>query len=249
MAMGRKLCVLALILLSLGVPANGTSIVILRNANKVYVGADSRRSYREPGRSYAGTVCKIVPAGRLLFVASGLTYADNRQVSDIGAEVGSKSATASQAIEEFRNRMSSFLPEALSARDQVESAAGSRDGLVLEAAFIGFENDVAKVSMEWFRVEGSRSNLTVTTDRHSYTSRNPGRYDFLFLGKRHAIDQYLSHRSPVIRSTSEAVQFIRLLIGLEVAESPETTAPPIDILQLTSYGPEWLQQKPGCDGE
>src|SRR5437764_12576955 len=79
-------------------PADATSIVILRSANRIYIGADSRRSYRERGEAYTGSVCKIVPAGRLLFVASGLTYANDQQVADLGAAVGRRSATVRNGI-------------------------------------------------------------------------------------------------------------------------------------------------------
>src|SRR5437588_12859464 len=71
--------------------AHATSIVILRSANRVYIGADSRRSYRETGEAYTGSVCKIIPAGRMLFVASCLTYANAQQLADIGVEVARNS--------------------------------------------------------------------------------------------------------------------------------------------------------------
>src|SRR5690348_2591064 len=83
-------CLISLLsVLAFAVPAaRATSIVILRTANKVYIGADSRRSYRESADTYTGSVCKIIPAGRLLFVASGLTYANDQQVASVGAKVG-----------------------------------------------------------------------------------------------------------------------------------------------------------------
>jgi hypothetical protein len=226
--------------------ARATSIVILRSANRVYIGADSRRSYRETGETYSGSVCKIVPAGRLLFVASGLTYANNQQVASVGVEIGSNSPTIRYAIERFRNRMQQFLPQAIAAEGRIERNA-TREGLILEAAFIGVENNIASVSVEWYRTNGSSVKPHLASDRRTYSSATPGRYDFIFLGKRRAIDRYLRGHYPAIRSDADAIRVITQLINLEISESPDTTARPIDILEVNRVGFDWLQRKPGCE--
>jgi hypothetical protein len=243
-------CALSLIfvisILTLIAPAHATSIVILRSANRIYIGADSRRSYRERGETYTGSVCKIVPAGQLLFVASGLTYANDQQVGDVGAAVGRSSASVRDAIEEFRRRMQQFLPQAIAAEGRVEHS-GARKGLILEAAFVGVETNLARVSVEWYRTNGNTSKPKLSSDRNTYSSAAPTRYDFIFLGKRRAIDQYLRGRSPAIRSDADAIALITRLINLEIAESPESTAGPIDILELDSTSSRWLRRKAGCE--
>jgi hypothetical protein len=226
--------------------ARATSIVILRTVNRVYVGADSRRSYRESAETYTGSVCKIVPAGRLLFVASGLTYANDQQVASVGVKIGRMSPTVRYAIEEFRRRMREFLPQAIAAEARVDHNR-VRKGLILEAAFIGMDNNLASVSVEWYRRNGDSTKPRITTDRHTYSSATTGRYDFILLGKRRAIDRYLRGRSWPIRSDADAIRLITRLINLEISESPESTAPPIDILKLDRTGSRWLQRKPGCE--
>ncbi|MFL6352783.1 MAG: hypothetical protein ACJ74Z_13170 [Bryobacteraceae bacterium] len=234
-------------LLSFGLPnARATSIVILRTANRVYIGADSRRSYRESGESYTGSVCKIVPAGRLLFVASGLTYANDEQVASVAAKIGRVSPTVRYAIEEFRRRMQQFLPQALAAEARIDRNR-VRKGLILEAAFIGMERNLVSVSVEWYRSSGNLSKPRVTTDRRTYASAAVGRYDFIFLGKRRAIDRYLRGRSWPIRNDADAISLITRLINLEISESPESTARPIDILELDRTGSHWLQRKASCE--
>jgi len=193
---------------------------------------------------YEGSVCKIVPAGQLLFVASGLTYANNQQVASIGAEVGRSSPTVQFAIEQFRDKMRQFLPQAIAAQGRVESSA--RKGLILEAAFIGLEDNLLSVSVEWYRTNGNVSKPRIKSDRRTYSSAVPGRYDFIFLGKRKAIDEYLGGRFPSVRSDNGAISLITRLIDLEIKESPETTAPPIDILAFDGSGWRWVQRKPGC---
>ncbi len=142
--------------------------------------------------------------------------------------------------------MQQFLPQAIAAEGRVEHS-GARKGLILEAAFIGVEANLARVSVEWYRTNGNPSKLKVTSDRNTYSSATPARYDFILLGKRRAIDQYLRGRSPSIRSDADAIGLITRLINLEIAESPESTAAPIDILELDSAGSRWLQRKAGCE--
>jgi hypothetical protein len=243
---GRSLISLVSVL-TLALPAaRATSIVILRTANRVYIGADSRRSYRESAETYTGSVCKIIPAGRLLFVGSGLTYANDQQVASVAAKVGRMSPTVRYAIEEFRRRMRQFLPQAIAAEARVDRKR-ARKGLILEAAFIGMENNLASVTVEWYRSDGNLVKPRVTTDRRTYSSRALGRYDFIFLGKRRAIDRYLRGRAWPIRSDADAISLITRLINLEISESPESTAPPIDILKLDRAGSHWLQRKASCE--
>lgn len=223
--------------------------MIVRGADRVYVGADSRRVYLEPGEKFSSSVCKIVPAGRLLFVASGLTFANSQQVADIGIVAARTHTNPADALEEFHTQMQRYLPEAIAEQTRVESYYGeSRTGLVLEAAFVGSPSGTPEVAVEWYRKVGDGAHPNVTSDRHMYTSNVPGHNDFIFLGKRRAIDRYLAGRSTYINSDQDAQRFITDMIGLEIRESPQTTAPPIDILEIDAFDRfRWLQAKAGCD--
>jgi hypothetical protein len=236
-----------LTLICLGCPVQATSIVILRSTDTIYVGADSRRTYRQPSQQQtsASSVCKIVPAGQLIFTAAGITSFNGGQVADIAAEAARKAPTAAIAMEAFRHRLTSFLPDVLLAETEAEpalDAGGNR--LLLEAAYLGFEQEKAKVILEWFRQD--RQGLLVS-DRRTYDSPLPGRYDFIFAGKRRALDRFMADRSVTIRSDLDAISFITQAIGMEITDSPATTAPPIDIMQITANGRRWLQHKPGCE--
>lgn len=245
--MKPRALVVAFILLSTISIARATSIVILRSPDRVYIGADSRREYRDANGFYSASVCKIVPAGPLFFVASGLTYANNQQVADIGVDAARTGDSVLSAIEFFRRRMQEFLPRALAAEGELQQSFNqSREGLVLESGFIGIQNGLATVSIEWYRRSGTAALPRVTTDRRTYSSTVPGRYDFIFLGKRRAIDRYAGGRSIPVRSDSDAIALITRLINLEAADSPDTTAPPVDIVELDSFGPHWLQRKAAC---
>lgn len=235
-------------LICLSLPAHSTSIVILRSPDRIYIGADSRRMYRDPAATFEGTVCKIVRAGQLYFMASGLTYANDEQVADLGADAGRNAHSIKAAVELLRRRMAQFLPAALASEKQIEhEGAEAGRSLVLETAFAGVENGSALVSVQLYRKSGTDGRVKI--ESHVYGSSTPGRYDFIFLGKRRAIDDRLAGRFPEIRSDRDAFAFITQMIELEISESPETTAGPIDILKLDGSGGRWLQQKPACGGE
>jgi hypothetical protein len=240
----RALRVALLIVMSAAVPSCATSIVILRSPARIYIGADSRRMYRDPAATFPGTVCKIVSAGQFYFVASGLTYANDEQVSDIGADAGRNAHTIKAATQLLARRMQQFLPSALMAEKQIErQAAENRPNLVLETAFLGLQDGSALAAVQWYRRDGAH----VKVESHTYSSSTPGRYDFIFLGKRRAIDERLAGRFPQIQNDNDAVTFITQMIGLEVSEAPDTTAPPVDVLELDSSGGHWLQRKPACE--
>ena len=243
-----RLCFAAVVLAMCAGALQATSIVILRSPDRIYIGADSRRMYRDPAASFAGTVCKIVPAGQFYFMASGLTYANDEQVADIGAEAGRNAHSMKAAGELLRRRMQQFLPAALAAEKQIDhEGADVGRSLVLETAFAGVENGSTLVSVQLYRKSGGDGRVKV--ESHTYSSSTPGRYDFVFLGKRRAIDDRLAGQFPDIRSDRDAVAFISQMVNLEIAESPESTAGPIDILKLDGSGVQWLQQKPVCGGE
>ena len=222
------------VLLALGAQLGATSIVILRSPERIYIGADSRRMYRDPAATFEGTVCKIVPAGQFYFLASGLTYANDKQVADIGAEAGRNAHTMKSAVELLKRRMQDFLPPALASEKQIEREAA------------GMDNGDAVVAVQLYRKSGDGR---VTIETHTYASSTPGRYDCIFLGKRRAIDDRLGGQFPEIRSDRDAVAFITEMVNLEISEAPETTASPNDVLRLNGSGAQWLQQKPACAGE
>jgi hypothetical protein len=234
------------VLLTVAAHLSATSIVILRSPERIYIGADSRRMYRDPAATFEGTVCKIVPAGQFYFLASGLTYANDQQVADIGAEAGRTAHSIKGADELLKRRMQGFLPPALASEKQIEQeAAGARPTLVLETAFAGIENGSPLVAVQLYRKSGDGR---VKIETHTYASSTPGRYDFIFLGKRRTIDDRLGGQFPEIRNDQDAVQFITQMIELEIAEAPESTAGPIDVLKLDGSGAQWLRQKPACAG-
>ena len=245
MRRNNRYLVLMLSLALLNSTALATSIAILRSRDTIYVGADSHRTYRNPNGTYAGSVCKIVPAGRFVFVASGLTYFAGQDVADIAVKAVHDARSMTDAVEAFRSRLTSFLPKAFVAETELDPAWDDRGNrLLLEAAFLGFEQGRSEVILEWYRRD---ANGLLVSDRRTYDAAIPGHYDFIFAGKRRAIDRFMANRSIVIRGDLDAIGFITQAIRLEIADSPQSTGPPIDILQIAANGRRWLEHKPGCE--
>ncbi len=240
-------------------PSFATSIVILRGPHQVYVGADSQRTYWREGGSYHASVCKIVTAGNLAFVASGVTVVGDTQVSNIGLETCLRSPNVATAIDSFRLKMLDYLPTALVARTPSSLQSGNtQSNLVLEAAFASVKNansetitseeaNDSTVAVEWFRTASHSASRKVLSDRRTYGRPLYGRYEYIFLGQRRAIDRYLARNSTSVHSDDDARRLINFLIGLEIADTPAATAGPVDILKLTSSGSVWLQHKTGCN--
>src|SRR5271165_7148005 len=146
----RRRCLGAVALAALGAQtASATSIVILRSSSEVVVGADSMRPLRNPQGSFFRPVCKIVPAGELLFVAAGLTFANGADVADLAHKASARSratpaaSAPNAAMDDFRQRVQPFLIRAFAAQGRLVLSRSEREQgrVVLESAYIGFSRE------------------------------------------------------------------------------------------------------------
>ena len=237
-------------------PASATSIVILRSGAEVIVGADSVRTLRNAQGSFARSVCKIVPAGELLFVAAGLTYENGIEVADIGQAAGTRlrgTAAAhdpNAAMDDFRERVRQFVISAFAAQGRVDLARSEKDQgrVVLEAAYIGFIGGHSSVVVERYRAIGTTAaDIRILPERRVYDSDTRGSFTYIFLGAHGAIDRYLSGGANQVRTSSDATRAVYRLISQEESASSGATGGDIDIASLTRIGVRWLRNKPACD--
>jgi hypothetical protein len=237
-------------------PASATSIVILRSSAEVIVGADSIRTLRNAQGSFARSVCKIVPAGELLFVAAGLTYENGLEVADIGQAAGVRlrGTPAAQdpnvAMDDFRERVRQFVVSAFAAQGRVDYARseGEQGRVVLEAAYIGFSGGKSSVVVERYRVIGTTaSDIRILPERLVYNSDTRGNFTYILLGAHGAIDRYLSGGANQVRTSSDASRTIYGLISQEESASSGATGGAIDIASVSRSGVRWLRSKPSCD--
>jgi hypothetical protein len=235
--------------------ASATSIVILRSSSEVMVGADSIRTLRNAQGNYVRSVCKIVRAGQLLFVAAGLTYANGAEVVDIGQIAGTQDRGGEEmydpvaAMDGFRQGVRQFIVAAFAAQGRVNLARSEDEQgrVVLEAAYIGFNGGRTSVVVEKYRVVGTTvRDIRIIPERRVYDYDTAGQYTYIFLGAHGAIDQYMSGANEQVRTTNEASRTIYRLISKEESASSGATGGAIDIASLSRRGIVWLRSKPGC---
>jgi len=252
----RRRCLGAVALAALGAQtASATSIVILRSSSEVVVGADSMRTLRNPQGSFFRPVCKIVPAGELLFVAAGLTVANGADVADLAQRASARyrgtsaASDPNAAMDDFRQRVQPFLISAFAAQGRLDLTRSEREQgrVVLEAAYIGFSEGRTSVVVEKYRAVGTTAlDIRVLAERRLYDSETLGRYTYIFLGSHRAIDKYVGSGAEQIYTAAGASRAIYRLISLEASASSGATGGAIDIASLTRDGLRWLRSKPGC---
>ncbi|MGA7412588.1 MAG: hypothetical protein WBW33_19070 [Bryobacteraceae bacterium] len=234
---------------------SATSIVILRSSSEVVIGADSTRTLRNPQGSFVRPVCKIIPAGELLFVAAGLTFANGEDVADLAQKAsaryrGTPAASDPNAVmDDFRQRVQPFLISAFAAQGRLDLTRSEREqGRVsLEVAYIGINGGRTAVVVEKYRAVGTtKLDIRVLAERHVYNSETLGRYTYIFLGSHRAIDKYADSGAEQVYTTDGASRAIFRLISQEESASSGATGGAIDIASLSQRGLRWLRSKPGC---
>ncbi len=252
----RRRCLGAAALAALSLQtASATSIVILRSSSEVVVGADSVRTLRNPQGSFVRPVCKIVPAGELLFVAAGLTFANGADVADLArkASAGYQGTPVANdpnaAMDVFRRRVQPFLISAFAAQGRIDLTRSEREQgrVVLEAAYIGLSGGRTSVVVEKYRAVGTTAlDIRVLAERRVYDSETLGRYTYIFLGSHQVIDKYVGSGAEQVYTTAGASRVIYRLISQEASASSGATGGAIDIASLSQRGIRWLRSKPGC---
>ena len=246
----------AAILAALSVrPALATSIVILRSSTEVVVGADSTRTLRDPQNSFVRSVCKIVPAGGLLFVAAGLTFANGVEVADLAQKASARQRGTAAAndpnasMDDFRQRVHPFLISAFAAQSRLDWTRGEREQgrVALEVAYIGFSGGRTSVVVEKYRAVGRTGpDIRVLAERRVYNSDTLGRYTYIFLGVHRTIDKHMASGSEQVYTAAGASRAIYRLISQEESTSSGSTGGAIDIASLGPHGIRWFQSKRGC---
>jgi hypothetical protein len=235
--------------------ASATSIVILRSSSEVVVGADSARTLRNAQGSFVRPVCKIVPAGELLFVAAGLTFANGADVADLAQKASARyrgtpaASDPNVAMDDFRQRVQPFLISAFAAQGRLDLTRSEREQgrVVLEAAYIGFSGGRTSVVVEKYRAVGTSAlDIRELAERRVYSAETQGRYTYIFLGSHLAIDKYVGSGAEQVYTTTGAWRAIDRLIRQEESASSGATGGAIDIASLTRGGLRWLRIKPGC---
>jgi hypothetical protein len=255
--------ILPLLLLSIScMPALASSIVVMRNADEIVIGTDSRR-ISAPGEDlrYARTelVCKIVRADNIFIASAGIAGIipdsphgeippefDLAKIMNKAAlgkrNILDKADTVTKAVQSILLKISWWAKEKKPALFK-KMFIGKE---LLQVVMAGMENDSPTIIVIAFKPRISASGeLKIDVEYHPCPGiACPEGSVYILMGKHEAIDRYLPQTPAIWKNDS--VEVVRKLLEIEVAAERETVGPPIDILRISKNGSEWIQRKEMC---
>lgn len=232
--------------------ARATTIVVVRTANEIVIGADSKVTDTY-GNAVDKQACKIIQVGNLAVALEGfeidrLTGFSVPEIVKNALQL-KPTATASEKV----SIMTGFLVSRLFAelvevqRREPDSYgqkfAGGRAFLKIIVA--GFEKGQPLVFVRSFRaVQFDSQNIGVSVSPDDCLNDCRGEIVTRFLGETEAIDG-LPEETPGFWQHG-LVNGVRRLVETEIAARSEYDGPPIDILRLDKKSAQWIQRKPEC---
>lgn len=231
-----------------------TSIVAIRTPNSITIAADSAGTFE--GRSAATvvrSVCKISPNGNAFFANDGLA-GDPVTHFDVG-KIVIRSSKGKRTVHEQAQASAQALIRALPEEIRILKTAdppkydkiiSGEDGIV-GVLFFGFEKGVpiSTAFGLFVRVLKDGSTKVIPHWRSCPGQSCPTGTYFYMLGLHASIDRYLA-AVPGGHINNTPRETVQLLVGLEIADEPKEVQAPIDILEITSSGANWIRHKPEC---
>lgn len=227
----------------------GTSIVAVRTATEVVVGADSLAVLTGEDASPI-YVCKILQVGRAFFATARLV-ADNQGEFDVARTVRAtyrQNEPLLASVRRFEAEMISQLREVVvyirdHDRRYFEKEVANKPAF--EIVFFGWEDSAPVLYLRYFTVQAApNSSFTISARQKNCPGDCPGGAFYTALGHHDAIDEKLKRDQHYWRRG--IVTSVRELIELEAQAKPQFVGGAIDIIRLTASGPKWLQHKPQC---
>jgi len=240
----RRAAPLFLCALALGTsPAGATTIVVVRSAFNVYIGADSLR--REGDQR--SEVCKIKRDGDTVVAIAGFMAAQGSPVS-IETAFAEASASWSGTVEQRADRLagvittqlsslSKFLREGSdSAREYFEKRL--RDQEAIQFVVTRYEQRLQKVAIRLIVPSINDDSIVVTTRALDFEG-------FAVLGSSTATRKMSAGQQQVL-SMLPGVDIARRLLEAEMKDSPDAVGPPINIIEAGSAGVRWIERGGVC---
>jgi hypothetical protein len=230
-----------------------TTVITMRTATDIYIGADSRvASMRLDGSVSYRQQCKIGQVGNIFFAAAGaygrkpMPSEDPNSRLDITSFLNNARAlggTMHQIVARFSDVYADEILRTLeivrrSSPKQYAKASTSS----VYVYFLGFEGDTP-VSL--------RRTFTPMKSDAAVTSMRIAEYDCpANCAEPHVIGvgygNIIKNFSPDVLKTRSPTEIIRAAVELSIKEDPEQkSGMPVDILHLTKHG-SWIQKKKEC---
>jgi hypothetical protein len=229
---------------SSGFVTTGTAIAIMAKGKQIAAAADSKILITR-GR-IESTDCKIKQVGNVFFAIAGHR---REELSDfdaiyIATEACNTANNIQDRIIKFETMMKPALYNLLwvsrkKAPSYYESSL--RDKMIVQVAFFGFERGSPYLYVRSYKDQSTSSQVGLQVERKECL----GRCDMLaILGKSRAAEKYLI-QTPSL-SKKPLIDLVKSLVELEIEDEPEIVGPPIDLLQLSKNGENWIERKSEC---
>jgi len=229
---------------------HATTIVVVRSAREIVIGADSKVTDTY-GNDLHSQVCKIQQFDNLFVAFEGLLK-DNATGFNVPAIAArafqmKPNATAAQKVEIFTGALASELFVELPrvrANSEDEFRAKLEGQTFLRVVVAGFENNRPFIFVRQFRTTFIARGLGVTIIPDDCLDDCKGDVVTRLLGETEAIEG-LTDENPYFWKAGLAAG-VKDLINTEIQARSEYVGPPIDLLQITPSGAKWIQKKPEC---
>ena len=226
--------------------AHGTTIIFIKNANEVFIGADSKvKNDRE-------LICKIRQVNNLFFgfahyveIVHPITGIKIFDVVELATKAGTIKGTIRDKVDYFDKLVEVNLAEVINIWHRTLSKDEFRNEFrgteLVRVVIIGIENSKPIVLERFYSVDNfDVIPLRIKTDKFL---DNQNAF-VISIGTDSAIfpDIKRNKRNIILNP----VKSIKRLITLQASATPDDVGPPIDILHIAPGKVGWIQHKPQC---
>ena len=230
----------------LGVPAEATTLVIIRTGDQIVIAADSLMTLY--GRRPQLT-CKIRRHGDVVFATAGLVVSSHGVVefhtiiTNILRRQLPWLEQAAQVEEWLRQPLLRTLRR-MAREFPKEFEQHVRQGFTFHVSLAGYRQGRPALEMrEYFVERRSDGTLALRVERMSCPEHCPTQSEVFGVGENAEMMRRLAALSQL---PEDLPALARDLVTAEIDEHPAYVGPPVDVVRLGADGIDWVHLKPAC---
>jgi hypothetical protein len=226
---------------------HGTSVAALRTNQGVFVAADSK-TVQTHNRRQPLLECKIHREGDVFFAIAGhkRELTTGWDATPLARTACRHQGSVASKVIRFEAIVEQPLRSMLADVLRLEPEYCQKyivDRLVLQLAFFGLEDASPYLYVRSYKVTSSLAGLDVTLENRTDAVGPDNK--IALLGEYDAIDQFIAS-NPRYYELPPAL-LVERLVQVEIDAVPHLVGPPIDVVQVTRDGVQWIRRKPECD--
>jgi hypothetical protein len=226
-----------------------TAVVCIRTPDRIVIGADSKGTFRGAGNSNA-PICKIRQVGDVFYAAAGILQHPGTgfvvwNIVDEALRGGFGIADKMTVLEDSAKLARARALSALKTvhPDDYEENFNKGDRAVLSIVFGTREKGELRVWSVDFQI-ATADPFSFNVHRKSCPGTCEDGNSIYFLGQKESMLAYYDSHPQLQNSKFEEI--VDTLIGVAMLDKSDQVGPPVDILQVTPKGAEWVRNGKGC---